>query len=334
LLLALAGINCAAEGPLRGVVMFLFAAGLAALAQRGGDSHAFDYDSKLPLETQDAGVDFRGPVGIYDLSYASPKGGRVPAYLVVPPGKGPFAAIIWGHWCWANSEFRNRKEFLDEAVALAPAGVASLLIDFPIARPGYVANKDPLSVKEIDDLVQQVVDIRRGADFLVSRPFVDAKRLAYVGHSCGAAAGSIVSGIDKHFRAFVLMAGDPADEVLVKTPEYQEARQKLGAEKVDAYMARHEMVDPGKYLPHAAPAALLFQFGAQEKFLTPERARATAALASEPKTVKIYDAPHALNAEARRERVAFLTEQLKLAVTAPAVMAKIPDLPQPPEPNP
>jgi dienelactone hydrolase len=318
---------------LRALLVLLFIAGLSAFAQRSIDSHAFDYDSKLPLDTQDAGVDFRGPVGVYDLTYASPKGGRVPAYLVVPPGKGPFAAIIWGHWCWANSEFRNRKEFLDEAVALAPAGVASLLIDFPIARAGYVADKVWLSEKQIGTLLQQVVDIRRGADLLVARPFVDAKRLAYVGHSCGAAAGSILSGVDKRFRAFVLMAGDPADDVLVKTPEYQEARQKLGAEKVDAYMARHAVVDPGKYLPHAAPAVLLFQYGGQEKFLTPERARATAALASEPKMVKIYDAPHALNAQARRERVAFLTDQLKLTQTAPDVIAKVPDLPQPPEPE-
>lgn len=319
---------------MRGVLLFLLAAGLSAFAQRGADSHAFDYDSKLPLDTQDVGVDFRGPVGIYDLTYASPKGGRVPASLVLPPGKGPFAAIIWGHWCWANSEFRNRKEFLDEAVALAPAGVASLLIDFPIARPGHVEDKDPLSSREIDNLVQQVVDIRRAADLLLSRPFVDAKRLAYVGHSCGAEAGSIVSGVDKRFRAFVLMAGGPTDEVLVKTPEYQEGRQKLGTEKLDAYMAKHAIVDPARYLLHAAPAMLLFQFGAREKFLTPERARATAAVASEPKTVKIYDAPHALNAEARRDRVAFLTEQLQLKPTAPEIVARIPDLPQPPEANP
>lgn len=318
---------------MRGVLLVLFAASLSVFAQRAGDSHFFDYDSKLPLDTQDVGVDFRGPIGIYDLTYASPKGGRVPAYLVVPPGKGPFAAIIWGHWCWANSEYRNRKEFLDEAVALAPAGVASLLIDFPIARPGYLADKDPLSLKQIDTLVQQVVDIRRAVDLLLSRPFVDAKRLAYVGHSCGAEAGSIVSGVDKRFRAFVLMAGGPADAVLEQTPDYQEARQKFGAEKLDAYMAKHAVVDPAKYLPHAAPAALLLQYGAQEKFLTPERARATAAFASEPKTVRIYDAPHALNAEARRERVAFLTEQLKLSATALEVLAKIADLPQPPEPD-
>jgi hypothetical protein len=48
----------------------------------------------------------------------------------------------------------------------------------------------------------------------------------------------------------------------------------------------------------------------------------------------IYDAPHALNAEARRDRIAFLTEQLKLSALSPAVIDAIPDLPQPPAPKP
>src|ERR1700739_2505162 len=189
---------------MRQLAAALFVLTVSAFAQKSDNSHAFDYDAKAPLDSEDVGVDFRGTVGIYDFSYASPKGGRVPAYLVLPPGKGPFAAVIWGHWCWENSEFRNRKEFLEEAVAIAPAGVASLLIDFPLARKGYVPDKDPLSSKHIDDLVQMVVDIRRGADLLLARPFVDPKRVAYVGHSCGADAGSFISGTDKRFRAFVL----------------------------------------------------------------------------------------------------------------------------------
>jgi len=318
---------------MRRMLVALFVLSVFAFAQKSDNPHAFDYDAKLPIDSQDVGVDFRGPVSIYDFSYASPKGGRVPAYLVLPPGKGPFAAIIWGHWCWPNSEFRNRKEFLDEAVVLAPAGAASLLIDFPIARPGYVPDEDPLSAKQIDDLVQRVVDVRRGADLLLGRPFVDPKRVAYVGHSCGATAGGIVSGVDKRFRAFVLMAGGLSDEMVVRSPEFQEFRQKAGAEKVDAFVARYSWADAARYVSHAAPAALFLQYATQEKFLTPERAKAMAALASKPKQFKLYDAPHALNAEARRDRIAFLTEQLNLKPLLPEVIAGIPALPQPAEPQ-
>jgi dienelactone hydrolase len=319
---------------MRRVLLFFSLLAAAPLAQKSDIPRAFDYDPKLPLGTEDIGADFRGDVGIYDLSYASPKGGRVTASLVLPPGKGPFAAIIWGHWCWPNSEFHNRKEFLDESVALASSGVTSLLIDFPIARPGYEELKDPLSGRQIDELAQQVVDIRRGADLLLSRPFVDPKRLAYVGHSCGATAGGVVSGIDKRFRAFVLMAGGLSDDVEMKSTEFQEFRRKVGPDKVDGFFAKYSWADPGKFVSHAAPATLLLQYATQEKFLTPERAKATAAIVSEPKQLKLYDAPHALNAEARRDRIAFLTAQLHLNPLSLDVIAAIPNLPQPPEPKP
>lgn len=316
------------------VALLLVACPATFSGQKIDGAHAFDYDTKAPIDTQDVGADFRGDVGIYDLSYANPKGARVSAYLVMPPGKGPFAAIIWGHWCWPNSDLHNRREFLDEAVALAPSGVASLLIDFPIARPGYVANKDPLSDKQVEELVEQVVAIRRAADLLFSRPFVDQKRLAYVGHSCGASAGAIVSGIDKRFRAFVFMASPISNEAMMKTTQFQEFRQKAGPEKVDAYLAKYSWTDEGKYISHAAPASLLFQYATKEDFLTPELAKATAALASQPKEIKIYDAPHALNAEARRDRIAFLAQQLQFKPPSPEVVAAIPDLAQPPEPKP
>ena len=305
-----------------------------ALAQKADSPRAFEYDSKLPLETQDVGADFRGDIGIYDLSYANPKGGRVTASLVLPPGKGPFAAIIWGHWCWPNSEYRDRKEFLNEAVALAPGGVASLLIDFPIARAGYQPATDPLSGQQIDELVEQVVAIRRGADFLISRPFVDPKRMAYVGHSCGATAGGVVSGVDKRFLAFVLMAGGLSDEVELNSAEFQEFRNKWGPAKVDAFVARNAWADPGKFVSHAAPATVFLQYATAEPFLKPDLAKATAAIVSEPKQFKLYDAPHALNAEARRDRVAFLAQQLQFKTPSAEVMAAIPELPQPPEPKP
>src|SRR5690348_13588719 len=139
----------------------------------------FDYDAKAPLDLKIVSSQKRGDLTVYDITYASPKGGVVPAYLIVPPGKGPFAAVVWGHWYWTNSEMRNRKEFLDEALALASAGVVSLLTDGPIARPGYVADQDPLSEKRAAEKVQQVIDMRRGVDLLLTRKEVDPKRLAF-----------------------------------------------------------------------------------------------------------------------------------------------------------
>jgi cephalosporin-C deacetylase-like acetyl esterase len=311
---------------------FLFSAPLSR-AQDSELVRHFDYDQQAPLDIKQIGVEHRGDARVYDITYASPKGGVVPAYLVVPKGKGPFAAVIWGHWYWGNSAVRNRKEFLDEAVALAPAGVVSLLTDGPIARPGHVESKDPLSEQEIADLVQQVTDMRRGVDLLLARKDVDPKRIAYVGHSYNSVVGAILSGVERRFKAFVLMAGTMSDEITMKTPEYQEYRQKVGAEKHDAFVEKYSWTDQGKYVSHAAPAVVFLQYGSQEKFLTPARARVYAAVVSEPKRFELYDAPHALNAAARRDRIAFLTSQLKLKPLPAATIASIPELYQPPEPN-
>ena len=293
----------------------------------------FDYDQKAPLGIKQVGIQHRTAATVYDLTYESPKGGVVPAYLVVPKGRGPFAAVIWGHWYWQNSSMRNRKEFLDEAIALAPAGVISLLTDGPIARPGHVESKDPLNEQDIADLVQQVVDMRRGVDLLQARRDVDPKRVAYVGHSYNAVAGAILSGVERRFKAFVLMAGTMSDEVTMKTPEYQAYRQKVGPEKLDAFTAKYSWTDQGRYVSHAAPAIVFLQYGSQEKFLNAERAVQYAAVVSEPKRLEIYDAPHSLNAEARRDRIQFLIEQLRLKPLPTAVIAGIPNLYQPPEPN-
>jgi dienelactone hydrolase len=312
------------------LIVILFLLPLSTSAQDPVLLHHFDYDQTTPLNIKSVGVVHRERADVYDITYDSLKGGVVPAYLVVPKGRGPFAAVIWGHWYWANSSMANRKEFLDEAIVLAQAGVVSLLIDGPLARPGHQAIKDPFDERNAGEFFQQVMDMRRGVDLLLARKDVDRKRIAYVGHSYNAGVGALLSGVDRRFKAFVLMAGSMSDEVGRATKEFQAFRQKAGAEKVDAYAAKYSYLDQGKYVSHAAPAVVFLQYGSQETFLNAERAHLFAAVVSEPKQLKIYDAPHALNAEARRDRLAFLAEQLKLNPLPSTLVAGIPNLYQPP----
>ena len=304
------------------------AAAPAPTAPPSPESH-FAYDPKAPLDAVTTGVETRGDVVIQDLTYASPKGGRVPAYLVVPAGRGPFAAVVWGHWYWENSPMKSRRQFLDEAVVLARSGVVSLLTDGPVARPGFTPDRTPLNEKQFEDLVQQVVDMRRAVDLLLARPEVDPRRLAFVGHSYNAAVGAILAGVDRRFKAFVLMAGALSDKVDLKSAEFRRYRDKAGPVRFDAFRAVHEWADPGPYVAKAAPAKVFLQYATQEDFLTPARAKEYAANVSEPKQFKLYDAPHALNAEARRDRIAFLAEVLGVKPPDPAAVAAVPDLAQP-----
>ena len=89
----------------------------------------FDYDSKAALDIQEGKVEERNGILIKDITYASPKGGRVGAYLIVPPGKGPFAGLVFGHW-----GLGTRSEFIPEALLYAQAGVVSILPDYPWSR--------------------------------------------------------------------------------------------------------------------------------------------------------------------------------------------------------
>jgi dienelactone hydrolase len=301
------------------------------------------YDHMLPTDLRQVGVQERGSVKIIDLTYASPtndrekavgpNGGIVSAYLVVPAGNGPFPAVIYGHWCMPGSEKKNRTEFLDEAVVLAQSGVIALLPDHVSVRPGFVEDDTPFNENQVSVMVQQVVNLRRGADLLLSRPDVDAKRIAYVGHSCDATAGGFLSGVDRRFRAFVFMAGDLSDEVDKRSKGFQEFRQKIGAERLDAFMKEHAWSDAGKYVSNAAPATVFLQFATDEPFVDEEMERGYFEIVSQPKKFKIYKAQHALSPEATRDRVAFLAEQLSFKAPPPAAIEAIPALVQPPWPK-
>jgi dienelactone hydrolase len=305
--------------------------------------HYWDYDKTAPRNLKETGVQDRGGVKVHDISYSSPvgdrasfvgpNGGLVTAYLVVPSGKGPFPAVIYGHWCMPGSEKKNRTEFLDEALVLARSGVISLLPDHVIVHPGFVEDKTPLNDQQIAVEVQQDINLRRGADLLLARKDVDRKRLAYVGHSCDATAGGFLSGIDKRFKTFVIMAGGLSDEADSKTKQYQEYRQKIGPEKLDAFVAKYSWTDAGKYVSHAAPASVFLQYATDEPFLSADLAKEYLKVVSEPKKLKIYEAPHALNAEATRDRIAFLAEQLSVKPPDAKAVAAIPALTQPPYPK-
>jgi dienelactone hydrolase len=304
----------------------------------------WEYDRRAPLNLKQAGVQERDGAKIYDISYSAPvgdrgaavgpNGGVVTAYLVVPAGRGPFPSVIYGHWCMPGSEKMNRTEFLDEAIVLAHSGVISLLPDHVIVHPGFTADGSPLNEQQVAVEVQQDVNLRRGADLLLGRKDVDPASLAYVGHSCDATAGGFLSGIDRRFKAFVIMAGALSDEVDEKTKPFQVYRQKVGPEKVDAFVARYSWVDAGKYVSHAAPASMFLQYATDEPFLNRDIANQYLAIVSEPKKLKVYEAPHALNAEATADRIAFLAEQLGFKPPDVKAVEAIPALVQPPWPKP
>lgn len=266
--------------------------------------HLFDYDAAAPLAVQETGTERRGDVRIVDLSYASPRGGRVPAYLILPPGEGKHPGVLFLH-----PGQGDRSTFVDEAVELAGRGIVSLTLSAPFLRPENQAQRggkpfDP--ERDRKEQLQTVLDLRRGLDLLVSRPEVDAKRLVYVGHSLGATVAGPLAGIDKRPIAQVLMAGFPS---LTRAYTHGTGRvaiffqEILTAEQQKAYVEAMAPLDSVHYIGRAAPAKLLFQFARRDEYISAWDAEVYVQAASDPKEVKWYDTDHFFNEEARRDRV-------------------------------
>src|SRR5262249_25798354 len=183
---------------------------------------------------------------------ASPRQGRVTAFLVVPRGKGPFAAILFGHWGGGN-----RAEFLSEAELYAQVGAISLLMDYPWTRPTPWRRSVPnMDKPELDREIysQAVVDLRRGFDLLLDRPDVDPKRVAYVGHSYGAQWGAILSAVDRGMKTTVLVGGTPtlADVLLHDSPDVEEFVKTRRAQ-VEKYIEVNKSLDAVNFIARGAP---------------------------------------------------------------------------------
>jgi len=269
------------------------------------DSPTFEYDRDAPLELAVLSERAQDGITIQDIRYASPRGGSVPAYLVFSSVQAPQAGLIFGHWGEGD-----RREFVDEAVLLAQLGLVSLCLDAPFLRP---TDREPALVQVPHGDAQWVVDVRRGVDLLMDQFHLPIGRLGYVGHSYSATLGGAVAGVEHRITAHVLMAGEPAlsEWMLIAThPALVHERETTPPEEYRAYLAALAPLDARHYIGNAAPSQLFFQFARHDEYLTPERGELYFALASEPKRAAWYDCQHAFNGAARRDRAAFLCEQL------------------------
>jgi dienelactone hydrolase len=264
----------------------------------------FAYDSSRAFDLKEESTKEQDGVTIRAVNYAAyaPKHGRIKAYVIQPAGNGPFAGVLFFHWLGEVKS--DRTEFLDEALALAKKGTASLLMQ------GYFPwSEEPTDgPTDHQQIIDQTIEVRRALDLLLSQPKVDKRRIGFVGHDYGSMFGAIASGIDKRVKTYVLIAGVGSfgDWSL----KYWTGPSKNGA---DVYKQAVKDVDPIGYVPHTAPATLLFQFANNDKYISKQVANDFFAAASRPKEVKWYDATHDLNIEdARRDRSVWLTRQLRL----------------------
>jgi dienelactone hydrolase len=281
---------------------------LLATAPYSSLIHLYDYDAKAPLDLQEAAVEMQDGVAVHDISYASPKGGRVAGYLVTPSGRGPFAAILFMHGAGGN-----RKGMLPQAIQYAKRGAVCLTIDAALSGSRAIAGEKFLDYtkpeRTRDAFIQTVIDSRRGVDLLLARADVDPKRLAFVGGSFGAFIGGVLSGVEKRIHAFAL-ASAPASINDATVETVVTARRTMPADELQRSFAIVDAVAAIHYAAHAAPSVLLLQNGTKDAGVPRESAERLHRAASEPKTLKWYEAGHGLNQQAVEDRSAWLAEQI------------------------
>lgn len=280
----------------------------------------FEYDRSLPLGFEEYSSIKRDGYTIRDVSYVSPLGGKVPAYLVVPNREAQTSpAVIFMH-----PGQGNRTTFLSEAEALASKGVLSLLIDAPsmrnpLSKELSEEQKVAFLVEEVVDVqkyIQTVIDLRRGIDLLSTLENVDMDRLLYVGHSLGATWGGVLAGVEERIKGFVLMAGFSKVSEWHKTSEHPFAsfiRHQLSSERFDAFISALESLDAVHYIKNASPASLFFQFVQDDTFVSTKQAERYFDAASSPKEMAWYETDHLFaNCDAAyRERTQWIHRELE-----------------------
>lgn len=265
----------------------------------------FDY-SQTPVQIEELSSELGSNVTVKDIRYTSTVDGKpIHAYLVQPTSspQTTHPGILYIHWYEPESKNSNRTQFLDEAVMLAREnGVVSLLPETMWSEPTWYRQGRTLDT-DYQDAMNQVINLRRALDVLLAQPQVDANRIAYVGHDFGAMYGSLLMGVDKRPKAYVLIAGASDFNHWML---FGVAPDRPGLED---YKAKMEDFAPTKFVAQAAPAPIFFQFGTEDFYTPAEDVFAFFRAASDPKGCRLYVTGHPMDtSQIQEDRLAFLRE--------------------------
>jgi dienelactone hydrolase len=267
---------------------------------------SFEYDRGRAIDLRETARRVENGALVRDVTYATLDGGRNAATFIGPekPAGADAPAILFVHWYGPPAPTSNRTQFIPDATALAASGVTSLLIDTPWSVPEYFRTRTRAT--DYARSVQQVRDIRRALDVLLSQPGIDRSRVALVGHDFGAMYGTLAAATDPRVTHLVFMAGTASfsDWFLYGPP-------RLEGEPRERFVRELAPLDPVRWIPRIR-GPLLMQFADTDEHVSRERRERLAAAAPPGADVRLYKAGHELNADSTRERIEWLRKVLRL----------------------
>lgn len=275
---------------------------------------------------------------------------RVPAYLLVPEGEGPFPAIVLLHDHGAHFSIGKEKmvrpfhvapEVMEDADQWASQCYDGQYVGDYLARHGYVVlavdalfwgergRKEGTSYDAQQALASNFlqmgaswgafinVDDMRSAEFLASLPFVDKERVGSLGFSMGAYRSWMLAALTDVVRASASVCWMNTTEHLMTLTNNQ---NKGGSAYAMLIPALRRYLDYPHVASIACPKPTLFFNGTRDKLFPIEGVkdayREMEAVwqsqgASDRLVTKLWDEKHFFNKEMQKETLEFFDRWLK-----------------------
>lgn len=275
---------------------------------------------------------------------------RVPAYLLVPEGKGPFPAIVLLHDHGAHFSIGKEKmvrpfhvapEVMEDADQWASQCYDGQYVGDYLARHGYVVlavdalfwgergRKEGTSYDAQQALASNFlqmgaswgafinVDDMRSAEFLASLPFVDKERVGSLGFSMGAYRSWMLAALTDVVRASASVCWMNTTEHLMTLTNNQ---NKGGSAYAMLIPALRRYLDYPHVASIACPKPTLFFNGTRDKLFPIEGVRDAyqemeavwkSQGASDHLVTKLWDEKHFFNKEMQKETLEFFDRWLK-----------------------
>lgn len=258
----------------------------------------YNYDHGMPSDPEVYGEwPWRGPHVLYKLSYGSVRGQRVPAYLAIPkePANEKIPVVVLMHG-WNLFWGKNEDWILEWIPLLTAQGYAVLAPDHFMygerkKEDGFDHGSDRGPYYYRDWMCQSIVDLRRGIDYLESRPDIDPERIAVFGGSLGGWIGSILAAVEPRIKTAILSV--PATEfVTAQTPPSR-------------------IINASNFFPHYKDLSLMMVLAKNDVPLRNARAKEFYDMVQVKKEMVEYDESHFLDPQKyNKEILEWLKENL------------------------
>lgn len=263
----------------------------------------FKYDKNMLLKAKEKILKETDNYIQYHIIYESIHNKKVPALFTLPKKYNPpYKVVIYQH---GLSEKKDAEQISFGTEKLVSEGYAVFSIDSEyhgerkkegVVPSGLISRMQFYTFRDM--LIQTVVDIRRGVDYLTKRKDIDREKIAYIGISMGGIIGVIVSGIDERIKVPIfIVAGGNLKKMLPESEIFQEFEEIL------------KVIDPVYFVEKIYPRPV-FMINGLKDFTMAESAKELYEKAKEPKEIIWIDADH-IGVPFKEETVRAILEILK-----------------------